>query len=474
MKSNPSFIRGLTISLAFLAVGAVAWTDPVSQPPNGATNTPLTISSASDIKLGTLSIASLIATDIDTNSISIRTGAGAGKVLVSDASGNGTWQTLSSGGTTTTILGSLAKFGMSYFAACGVADVGSTKCAGSFTSRNGTFYQSVTPIAHPDFTNIKSMAFKQAVGGDIFSAVDVYCAIMSDNTIKCAGGTQGNGIDYDPSIWDLSGLTGATSITVAAGTFSPIVVCGLMSDKTVKCAGGNQYGGLGDGTTTSRYTAAAVPGLLNVIQISGRGYHICALIQGGTMKCWGWGRYGELGDGTSGDYNYALTPRAVSGITTATQISTGYSHTCALLSDKTAKCWGYNHFGNSGYGSTTPYSFNNPGPLFGVSNLKQIEVGGTHTCALTEAGAVYCAGADTFGELGDGGCGSGSAFPTPTQVIGLSSGVRELGQLGTFSSLAIMQDGTTRYWGINGGGTSGNGNTDGNNTCVNPVQTNFR
>ena len=49
----------------------------------------------------------------------------------------------------------------------------------------------------------------------------------------------------------------------------------------------------------------------------------------------------------------SATPVTVSGITNAVGVYTGFLHTCAVLADGTARCWGGNGFGQLGDGTTT-------------------------------------------------------------------------------------------------------------------------
>ena len=54
--------------------------------------------------------------------------------------------------------------------------------------------------------------------------------------------------------------------------------------------------------------------------------HTCALLTGGAIKCWGKNDYGQVGDGTT---TTRTTPVDVSGITNATSLALGGSHSCA-------------------------------------------------------------------------------------------------------------------------------------------------
>src|SRR5204863_383704 len=78
--------------------------------------------------------------------------------------------------------------------------------------------------------------------------------------------------------------------------------------------------------------------------------HSCAVLANGTAKCWGANISGELGDGTTAE---AHTPVVVSGLTNAVAISVGWMYSCALLADGTAKCWGFNQLGQLGDGTTS-------------------------------------------------------------------------------------------------------------------------
>jgi alpha-tubulin suppressor-like RCC1 family protein len=64
--------------------------------------------------------------------------------------------------------------------------------------------------------------------------------------------------------------------------------------------------------------------------------------------------YGQLGNGTNADSNVPVT---TNGIGTAVGLGAGNNHSGAVLSDGTARCWGYGESGQLGDGNawfTTP------------------------------------------------------------------------------------------------------------------------
>ncbi len=105
-----------------------------------------------------------------------------------------------------------------------------------------------------------------------------------------------------------------------------------------------------------------------------------------------------------------------------TQLQIGYSTTCVSTSDQEAYCWGNGANGRIGVNSTTSYSM--PKKVFGgaqggayLTGVTSVSVGRATACVVTTAGAIYC--------WGDGrGVGAGSTGNklTPLQVLGGAQG----------------------------------------------------
>ena len=79
--------------------------------------------------------------------------------------------------------------------------------------------------------------------------------------------------------------------------------------------------------------------------ITAGGAHTCAVLDTGHVLCWGFGEDGRLGYGdeaTIGDDEAPglLVPVDLGADRTATAISAGDAHTCALLDDGSVRCWG--------------------------------------------------------------------------------------------------------------------------------------
>ena len=233
---------------------------------------------------------------------------------------------------------------------------------------------------------------------NVGAGIEHTCAVLADGTMRCWGtnyvGQIGNGsMDGSPVPTPVQGLT--TVIGSAVGGFHN---CALLSDRTVRCWGRNQDGQVGNGdNTTDARTPQPVSGLSGVAALAAGGYHSCALMPDATARCWGRNTRGQLGDGSS--LQWSSTPVPVSGLATAVAISGGFYHTCALLQDGTVQCWGDNDSGQ--IGNTLAYS-SVPMTVAGISNAVGVSAGAYHTCALLADGTARCWGRNSNGQLGNG------------------------------------------------------------------------
>ncbi len=340
---------------------------------------------------------------------------------------------------------------------CALMNDGTAKCWGWNNYGqlgNGTKDSSSTPVKVSDLTNAIQISL-----GDNHS-----CAVLSDGTAKCWGynnkGQLGDNTTAD-KLTPVKVLGLANAVQIALGGYH---TCALLRDGKAKCWGNNNRGQLGDGTTTHRSKPVAVLVLTNAVQIALGENHSCAVLLDGTAKCWGWNKYGQLGNGTGTQRN---TPVAVLELTNAIQISLGGYHSCALLRDGTAKCWGRNGNGQLGASTTQTCGTANipcsstPVAVDGLTNAVQIALGFHHSCAVLRDGTAKCWGWNAYGQLGNG---STTDRYTPVAVSGLTNAVQI--SLGDNHSCAVLSDGTAKCWGRNASGRLGDGHTTDRSTPV--------
>jgi alpha-tubulin suppressor-like RCC1 family protein len=198
----------------------------------------------------------------------------------------------------------------------------------------------------------------------------------------------------------------------------------------------------------TQFAYALTPPALTQVQ-TGFGYHSCAILNNGKAECWGQNTSGQLGNGSTTNSSTGVAVSALNGVVA---IATGFSHSCAVLSDNTVRCWGDGSLGQLGNGGTA--SSSTPVTVTGLSDATAISAGMNHTCVLRTGGAVSCWGDDRDGQLG-----SQAVFPkstTPVAVAGVSGASAV--SAGGFHTCALI-GGAVSCWGDNSFGALGNGGT---------------
>jgi alpha-tubulin suppressor-like RCC1 family protein len=197
--------------------------------------------------------------------------------------------------------------------------------------------------------------------------------------------------------------------------------------------------------------------------------HSCARLVSGSVKCWGYGYFGQLGRGSRDNAIDAAMAIDLGIGRTATMISAGQYHTCALLDDGSIKCWGANEFGQLGQGDTAnrgdePGEMGNTLPAIafgGGIKASLIASGAGHVCATLEDGTMKCWGAGHFGQLGIGddnnqGDNPGEMALLPAVAFGVQEKVMAL-SLGGTHSCARLEYGSLRCFGRGNHGQLGQG-----------------
>jgi alpha-tubulin suppressor-like RCC1 family protein len=242
------------------------------------------------------------------------------------------------------------------------------------------------------FPSAHGMIEDIAENGDIFSTI---CARLTGGAITCVD-TGGRPV--------LPGE--ATSLAVGYSHYCTVVGGGggiACAGDDTQYGQGNKFGQLGNGRLAGRYRPQPVPGLSGVVQIAAGGAYpgtggVCARMADGTVMGWSLCAWGvQVVDPTAPLSDEAI-PTPITGVVGATDVAVGGYHACAVVTGGTVMCWGE----NGGNNLATDTGVNDcdgddpcpPKAVVGVTNATQLSLGRTHSCARTSDGQVWCWGPD--------------------------------------------------------------------------------
>jgi alpha-tubulin suppressor-like RCC1 family protein len=216
-------------------------------------------------------------------------------------------------------------------------------------------------------------AKRMALGGDHS------CAILDDDNLKCWGRNDHGqlGLGDRENRGDSPSEMGSALPAVQLG--SGLVVdqvgaglvhtCALLRDNSVKCWGYGVSGQLGAPLWELGIAPDDMGDNLPKVNLGGNGrvknlfvggFHNCAILDDDSIKCWGDNEHGGLGIGDNedrgnqnGQMGDALPSVDLGQGRRPRHLAVGRDTTCALLDDRTVKCWGRNDYGQLGLGDTS-------------------------------------------------------------------------------------------------------------------------
>jgi alpha-tubulin suppressor-like RCC1 family protein len=249
------------------------------------------------------------------------------------------------------------------------------------------------------------------------------CLLTAGRYVYCWGfnefGQVGDGVMPPPPAYPTPTRVNSLAGTATAVDTGGNHACALNTDGTVQCWGANDSGQLGNDRAdldvhSSPIFVAEGPGLtarLTGVQSIALGFsHSCARMNGSWVKCWGWNFNGQLGVGSNNEHHAPVFVQEAPGsdLVNVSTVAPGGYHTCAVMGDTRAMCWGKNMDGQLGNG----FSGAGTDRLFPVevklddttafTGVWAMDAQAVHTCAIINTNQLFCWGDNASGQLGTG------------------------------------------------------------------------
>jgi alpha-tubulin suppressor-like RCC1 family protein len=257
-----------------------------------------------------------------------------------------------------------------------------------------------------------------------------------------------------------AGAAGASAGGVGAAAGAAGASAGGSAGATGGTSGSGGSGGSGGSETTD-----------TVLSLTVGGGHTCVRTSSGHVRCWGWNAYGQLGYGNTKDIGDDETPASAGDVplgASAVQLALGQQHSCALL-EGSVRCWGDNKLAQLGYGFFQNVGDNEPASWAGdvsLTGVLMLAAGAHHTCASTYSPQTdtrpnYCWGKNTRGQLGYGNTKTIGDDETPSAAGPIGWSNFQLSALTAGAEhTCVLVGGGVWCWGANESGQLGYGHTN--------------
>jgi cysteine-rich repeat protein len=230
------------------------------------------------------------------------------------------------------------------------------------------------------------------------AGVQQTCAIVEDGSLYCFGRNR-DGLIKLPASEEL--LAPTLVPLPAADELSLGLFRGCLLNQAGQATCWGRSNGYALGGAPEQGSVHVTQSELNLQQVVTGINTTCAIDSTGQALCWGMNTHGILGIGS--DDRYRREPTAIDTLGDATWVSQRRDHACAVKTDSSAVCWGYNQHGPLGRGDREHSDV--PLPVLDsegetMSGWYRIHTGYAHTCGVMLDGRVYCWGSNHHRNLG--------------------------------------------------------------------------
>ena len=279
-----------------------------------------------------------------------------------------------------------------------------------------------------------------------------------DGSVWAAGmniyGQVGDILERTPITKFIEVFPGVSKAVAAGGGHSMV----LKHDGTVWSAGRNKFGQLGDGTYVDRSVFVPVISGDHAKGLAVSSKHSLMVKEDGSVWSTGSNVFGQLGD----EWPMTHTSKFKEVMCCdANAVAAGNEHSMVLKDDSTVWTAGWNHHGQLGVDIDPENPFGNALNKFVrvvSSGATAIAAGGYHSLVLKADGTVWGAGANNYGQLGDGSMiSSNKMHMVSSPVMQKATGGAVAIAAGMRHSIVLGRDGSVWTAGSNAHGQLGDG-----------------